>query len=274
MIAIRKLLALTTAHRYRKAAQTLALVERSFRRGDLTALPWVRELAAALASDGSLPIGIRDLAARGAGVDCESAAIAFANRLRRALDAHSGAAPADWDFMEPLGLSLDCRARAVYPGVKAWLEDIRSPFNVGSMFRTADAFGASELLLSEFTADPAHPRAARSAMGAAAIVPWRRAGLDDLGSFGTLFALELRGEDVDTFRFPERGVVIIGSEELGVSPEALARCSARVTIPMLGAKGSLNAGVAFGILMAAWRRSLEARGLSPEAIAEDACRDD
>ena len=55
------------------------------------------------------------------------------------------------------------------------------------------------------------------------------------------------------FVFPERGTVIIGSEELGVSPEALARATyGRVTIPMTGLKASLNVGVAFGILMQAW----------------------
>jgi len=52
----------------------------------------------------------------------------------------------------------------------------------------------------------------------------------------------------------------VGSEELGVSPAALERCGAgRVSIPMAGAKGSLNAGVAFGILLYAWSRSLERR---------------
>jgi TrmH family RNA methyltransferase len=149
----------------------------------------------------------------------------------------------------------------VYPGVRAYLEDIRSPFNVGSIFRSADAFGVSELLVSGFTADPAHPRAIRSAMGATEVVPWRRGGLESLALDGEAFALELRGEPIDSFTFPERGMVVIGSEELGVSPEAMALCRRTVSIPMLGAKGSLNVGVAFGVLMSAWRRSLESWGV-------------
>ena len=56
--------------------------------------------------------------------------------------------------------------------------------------------------------------------------------------------------------------MIIGSEELGVSPNALARADAslgRVSIPILGAKGSLNVSVAFGIAMHAWAAVLQKR---------------
>ena len=98
-------------------------------------------------------------------------------------------------------------------------------------------------------------------MGATDVVPWHRGGLEALAAPGEAFALEMRGESIDTFEFPKRGIVVVGSEELGVSPEAMALCRRTVSIPMLGAKGSLNAGVAFGVLMDAWRRSLESRGV-------------
>jgi TrmH family RNA methyltransferase len=194
------------------------------------------------------------------------------NRLRRSLEAIAGRAPADWDFMEPLGSTLDVGVRSVFPGMRAYLEDIRSPFNIGSMFRTADAFGLAEILLSGFSADPAHPRAERSAMGAGSLVAWRRAGLDGLQGLGEVFALELRGQPIDSFDFPERGVVVLGSEELGVSPQALARCTRRVSIPMLGAKGSLNVGVAFGILLDAWRRNLQGREIEALPIGHSGGR--
>ncbi|MBN1241685.1 MAG: TrmH family RNA methyltransferase [Spirochaetales bacterium] len=150
-------------------------------------------------------------------------------------------------------------ARLSASGMRAFLEDLRSPFNVGAAFRSADAFGVEELLLSPFCADPLHPRALRSAMGATELVPWRRASLEELDGLGEVFVLELGGTPIDEFDFPERGVVILGSEELGASPEALARAGARVSIPMYGTKGSLNAGVAFGILLHAWRSALERR---------------
>ena len=108
-------------------------------------------------------------------------------------------------------------------------------------------------------------------MGATAVVTWRRAGLEALGrardelGAEAVFALELRGEPIADFIFPDRGLAVLGSEELGVSPEALAICGRRVSIPMLGAKGSLNVGVAFGVLAYAWGASLARRGVEPLA---------
>jgi RNA methyltransferase, TrmH family len=267
VIAIRKLMSLSPGHRARKAAQTLAFVERAFRSGDFSAAPWVRELVAALAADATLAADLDMLPGSIMAAPFQSTpsnsiqAIRSVNSLRRNLEALAGGAPADWDFMEPLGSALDTGSRSVFPGMRAYLEDIRSPFNVGSMFRTADAFGLAEILLSGFSADPAHPRAQRSAMGSTSLVPWRRPGLDGVEGLGEVFALELRGDPIDDFEFPEVGVVVVGSEELGVSPVALERCGRRVSIPMLGAKGSLNVGVAFGVLLAAWSRNLQARGI-------------
>jgi TrmH family RNA methyltransferase len=269
MIAVRKLMTLSPLHRARKAAQSLGHIEAAWRLGDSSAGPWVAELAAAFAADTALPDDLRGLAEEVSGGIAAAAAeggVRLLNRMARALEAHAGVSPADWDFREPLGVALAAGMRRVYPGVRAYLEDIRSPFNVGSIFRSADAFGVAELLVSGFTADPRHPRAVRSAMGAVEVVPWRRCGLEALGADGEAFALELRGESLDAFEFPDRGIVVIGSEELGVSPEAMRCCRRTVSIPMLGAKGSLNVGVAFGVLMAAWRKSLEARGMEPVSL--------
>lgn len=262
-------MALGPVHRARKAAQVLGHVEADYRLGATGAGAWVAELGAAFSADESLSPALRALAAEASGetgrtaLSSPEAGARLVNAMARGLEAYAGLSPADWDFREPLGLSLSPGVRRVFPGVRAYLEDLRSPFNVGSIFRSADAFGVSELVLSGFTADPAHPRAARSAMGATGIVPWRKGGLEALEEAGEVFALELRGESIDAFEFPERGIVVVGSEELGVSPEAMALCSRTVSIPMLGAKGSLNAGVAFGVLMDAWRRSLSVRGIMP-----------
>ena len=81
-----------------------------------------------------------------------------------------------------------------------------------------------------------------------------------------VFALESGGTKLTEFDFPDKGIMIVGSEELGVSPESLAVADAslgRVSIPIYGAKGSLNASVAFGIAMQAWSEKLVNRyGLS------------
>ncbi|MBN2873582.1 MAG: TrmH family RNA methyltransferase [Spirochaetales bacterium] len=274
MIAVRKLMTLTPLHRARKAAQVLGHVEADYRNGQTGASAWVLELCSAFAADESLSGELRALAAEASGeagrtaLSSPEAGIRVINRLSRGLEAHAGLSPADWDFRQPLGVGLAGEVRLVYPGVRAYLEDVRSPFNVGSMFRSADAFGVAELILSGFTADPGHPRATRSAMGASDVVPWRRGGLEALAESGEAFALELRGQPLDSFEFPEHGIVVLGSEELGVSPEAMALCPRTVSIPMLGAKGSLNVGVAFGVLMDAWRRSLANRGVEPVRLTE------
>jgi TrmH family RNA methyltransferase len=74
-----------------------------------------------------------------------------------------------------------------------------------------------------------------------------------------VFALELGGKPIDGFTFPRSGIVLVGSEELGLSPDALRLADGqfgRVSIPLGGAKRSLNVSVAFGILMHAWHRAL------------------
>ena len=175
------------------------------------------------------------------------------DRLRHALLSATGQAPADWDLIDPSTGLPDPGSRQIFPGVKAYLEDLRSPFNVGSVFRTADAFGLEELILSPSCADPRHPRALRSAMGAVDLVAYRRASLASLAEELPLFAVELGGESIKSFRFPQRGIAIFGSEELGISREARDLCNyGIVSIPMSGIKGSLNVAVAFGVLMYAW----------------------
>jgi TrmH family RNA methyltransferase len=266
----------------RKAALVLAEVERELMRAAAAAAVetaakraelerYAAGLGALLAAEPEAPQPVRVLAAEleaapGTGPELLRAV----DSLRHALIVATGQAPADWDLIDPGTGRPDPSLRCVRPGIRAYLEDLRSPFNVGAVFRTADAFGVEELILAPATADPRHPRAERSAMGAIGLVPWRRAGLEclvagtELAAAGTglgpAFALELGGTPIGEFEFPERGIVVLGSEELGVSPAALARCGlGAVSIPMAGAKGSLNAAVAFGILMYAWGAALRRR---------------
>jgi TrmH family RNA methyltransferase len=269
-------------HRLRKASLLLEEAERGMRSSNphasLAASDYASTLAGFLAADGDAPEEVRKLAASarailtpsagsetvpeprvGASADVE--AIRAVNGLRHLLLRVSGQAPADWDLLDPLSGRPDPAARRAFPGMFSYLEDIRSPFNVGSILRSSDAFGLAELILSPDTADPGHPRALRSAMGSASLVPWRRAGLDALAPPLAVFALELGGTPLEDFRFPEQGIVVVGSEELGVSAAALSRCDlGKVSIPMSGAKGSLNVGVAYGILLHAWSRSLSTAG--------------
>jgi len=184
--------------------------------------------------------------------------------LRNALLAELGREPAEWDLLLPEDGGLDRGARHVRDFF-VYLEDLRSPYNVGAVFRTAESFGVRAVYLSPDTPRPDHPRAARSSMGATEVIPWRgcplEAAVEEAGDAATagsampIFALETGGRVLGEVRLPEPGMVVLGSEELGVSPAALSlaeQSAGRVSIPMAGAKASLNVSVAFGILAYAW----------------------
>lgn len=192
------------------------------------------------------------------------------NCARNHLLAIIGTFPAEWDLViaphkNPMDENGVVKARNFFPGVCVYAEDIRSPFNIGSIFRTAEGMGAEKVYISPFCVDPEQPRALRSAMGCIETMGYERLSLEALPGGVPVFALETGGTPVDEFIFPERGICIIGSEELGVSPQALARAEyGRVSIPMVGLKASLNVGVAFGILMEKWCESL-VRGRTAES---------
>jgi len=185
------------------------------------------------------------------------------NNVKHLLYSAAGREQADWDFeyldrKNSEGM-LNPKERRVFTGMQVYLEDIRSPFNVGAMFRTAESFGVEKIILSPFCADPNHRRAQRTAMGCIDIVPWERQNLFSTEEIPQMpypvFALETGGIPLDEFPFPQHGLLIAGSEELGVSPRALAAAGAslgRVSIPCYGAKASLNVSVAFGIAVNYW----------------------
>jgi TrmH family RNA methyltransferase len=177
------------------------------------------------------------------------------NIARNHLLALIGSFPAEWDLVIAPHKTLG--ERAFIPGIMVYAEDIRSPFNLGSIFRTAEAFGAEKIFLSPFCCPCEHPRAARSAMGCIDAMPHERIPLEAIPDEMPVFVLETGGTPLAEFSFPQRGVLIVGSEELGASPQALRRASAGcVSIPLMGLKASLNAGVAFGIALNAWVSSL------------------
>ena len=92
------------------------------------------------------------------------------NCARNHLLAIIGTPPAEWDLViAPHALPFDengvVKQRDFYAGMCAYAEDIRSPFNLGSIFRSAEAFGVDKVYLSPFCSDPLQTRALRSGMG-------------------------------------------------------------------------------------------------------------
>lgn len=154
------------------------------------------------------------------------------------------------------------------PMVEALLDNVRSLNNVGSMFRTADGAGVRHMHLGGFTPTPAHPKFAKTALGAERSVAWRHwpdpaAAADALVAEGKrLWALEGGSRSIDLFDLVGSAgglvgsaggpadppiVLVLGHEVSGVDPRILDRCEQIARIPMVGVKGSLNVSVAFGI---------------------------
>lgn len=166
--------------------------------------------------------------------------------------AEAGKEVADWDFSSVSPDGADRGTRKILP-INVYLDDLRSPFNVGSIFRTAESFCFQNLFLSPATPTPTHKRAVRSAMGTAELIDWKVSQIEELPR--PLFALETGGCPIEEFDFSYCGTVIIGSEESGISQKALEACrkdKGIVSIPLYGIKGSINVGVAFGILAHRW----------------------
>lgn len=263
MITLAKLQTLGTKTRLRKAVLILQQTEQALLAGTPVDTDYLRGLLEIIRSSvhrsEEVPEACAALERLPAGSVDDPGYPRGVNTLRYVLQDYLGVSPGDWDFYQPGTARLDASRRNVMP-LRVYLDDIRSPFNVGAIFRTADSFGVERITVSPFTASPEHPRAVRTSMGCTESVPWKKSPPEGLEDEAGVFALELGGVPLEEFAFPAAGTVIIGSEELGVSPEALAvadRGLGRVSVPLYGTKGSLNVSVAFGILLYAWRTSLE-----------------
>ena len=152
--------------------------------------------------------------------------------------------------------------------VYALLDNVRSVWNVGSMFRTADAAGLAGLYLAGMTATPPRPDMEKTALGATRTVPWDYwadplAAVARLQEAGVaLVALERAADAADWREFPCDFPLcfVVGHEVRGVAPALLARADRVVEIPMAGAKHSLNVAVSFGLLAFELRRRWLAEG--------------
>lgn len=133
--------------------------------------------------------------------------------------------------------------------------NIRSAFNVGAIFRTADGAGAGKIILGGYSAYPPHAKLAKTALGAEKTMPYDRVwqtwrAIDDLKKQGyNIVALEQGRGAKNIFQFRPKFpmALVLGNEVRGLSKEILKRCDDIVFIPMAGQKESLNVSVAFGV---------------------------
>jgi 23S rRNA (guanosine2251-2'-O)-methyltransferase len=137
------------------------------------------------------------------------------------------------------------------------LDNLRSAFNVGSIFRLADAARAAEVIPCGYTAYPPHHKLEQTSLGTTDSVPWRRfpetvSALTDLKSKNIqLVAVETaRGAaPYHRFEYDFPVALVLGNEALGVSEPALRMCDAVVEIPVFGYKNSVNVATAAGIVL-------------------------
>ncbi|MBZ0274086.1 RNA methyltransferase [bacterium] len=137
------------------------------------------------------------------------------------------------------------------------LDNIRSAFNVGSIFRTADAGLAAHIHLCGYTCHPPNAKLAKTALGAEHAVPWsRHRGAEDaiemLSAEGVpVVAIETvhGARPYHTFDWPRPVAIVFGHEVRGVRDEVLARCDEVVCLPMQGVKNTINVATAFGVVL-------------------------
>jgi len=137
------------------------------------------------------------------------------------------------------------------------LDNIRSAWNVGSIFRSADGFGFDHIYLCGITPTPDIENVAKTSLGAEDYIPWSHhkdavkliAGLKKEG--WRIIALEEGNEAKEiskkTGKGYEKSVLILGSEVTGIDPGVLALCDEILCIPMRGQKRSLNVAIAFSV---------------------------
>ncbi len=139
------------------------------------------------------------------------------------------------------------------------LDDIRSLHNIGSVFRTADAFLIEKIYLCGITATPPNKEIHKTALGATETVAWEHnmnvlEVIENLKQDGVnVFAVEqvensifLQDFEMETGK---KYALVFGNEVFGVSQEAVALCNGCIEIPQLGTKHSLNISVSAGIVV-------------------------
>jgi 23S rRNA (guanosine2251-2'-O)-methyltransferase len=155
--------------------------------------------------------------------------------------------------------SVDEFRRAKKIPVIAVLENIRSAYNVGSVFRTADAFLIEAVYITGYTAKPPHKEITKTALGAQDSVEWKyfentKTAIKELrlNNF-KIFAVEQVADSISLKNFCEPNIdktaFIFGNEVRGVEQGTISLCDGSIEIPQFGMKHSLNISVAAGIVL-------------------------
>lgn len=143
--------------------------------------------------------------------------------------------------------------------VIAVLENIRSAYNVGSVFRTADAFLLNAIYITGYTCIPPHKEIKKTALGAEETVDWKHfanatEAIKHLRQEGyKVYAVEQAKNSLmlqeTAFTSADKIAVIFGNEVTGVEQDSILQCDGCIEIPQLGMKHSLNIATAAGVVL-------------------------
>jgi RNA methyltransferase, TrmH family len=166
--------------------------------------------------------------------------------------------PPEWDFQDVLRgkASADGAYQGEAPLVVV-IAGVQDPGNVGTIARSAEAFGATGVIAARGTADPWSPKAMRASAGSALRVPLLRGMaipvvLAQLKMAGVrIFAASAKPEPAENANANLQGpaAIFIGNEGAGLPPEVLKAADATISIPISGDVDSLNAGVAASVIL-------------------------
>ncbi len=155
-------------------------------------------------------------------------------------------------------ISVDEFKEAQKQPVTIILDNVRSLNNVGSVFRTADAFLIEEILLCGVTGTPPNKEIEKTALGATSSVKWRYfkttlEAVQELKSTGSeIYAVEQAKSSIplNKFTHPQKKLALVfGNEVYGVEQEVINSCAGVIEIPQLGTKHSFNISVSAGIVL-------------------------
>lgn len=129
------------------------------------------------------------------------------------------------------------------------LDGVQDPGNMGTIIRTADWFGISNIICSEDTVDAYNPKVVQATMGSLARVNVTYTNLVGLISAAKLpvFGALLNGDNIYSTNFGTEGLLVMGNEGNGIRPDIQALVSKAITIPRIGKAESLNVAIATAI---------------------------
>ncbi|HEX3020757.1 MAG TPA: RNA methyltransferase [Chitinispirillaceae bacterium] len=136
------------------------------------------------------------------------------------------------------------------------LDNLRSAFNVGAIFRTCDAMRVSGLFLCGYTAYPPHIKLQKTSMGTVDYVPWKHFDktidavkyIQDQGIPVWAAETTSRSQSFYDACYPQKLGLVFGNEALGVSMDVVHMCDNLIEIPLCGFKNSLNVATSCGII--------------------------